>query len=144
MGENSNYEEVEQNTPSPTVVKPSHDDALSEHETPVLGGQLDGYETNHETPSTIDQYSYQGNNCMGEEAEGQLLDMIPIQVSTHKWFHFKAMKTCIFLEYISVCVCVCDVCILHCSQTQTWKMRWVISMKCQITIQKYFHHVICK
>ncbi|KAL8134648.1 hypothetical protein AgCh_009612 [Apium graveolens] len=79
MGENSNYEEVEQNTPSPTVVKPSHDDALSEHETPVLGGQLDGYETNHETPSTIDQYSYQGNNCMGEEAEGQLLDMIPIQ-----------------------------------------------------------------
>lgn len=79
MGENSNYEEVEQNIPSPTVVKPSHDDALSEHETPVLGGQPDGYETNHETPSTIDQYSYDGNNCIGEEAEGQLLDMISIQ-----------------------------------------------------------------
>lgn len=79
MGENLNYEEVEQNIQSPTVVKPSHEDDLSEQETPVLGGQPDGYETNHETPSTIDQYSYQGNNCIGEEAEGQLLDMISIR-----------------------------------------------------------------
>lgn len=80
MSESLNCEEVEQVVLSPTVFKPSHEDALSEQETQLLSRQPDGYETNHETPSTIDQYSFQGNTCISEEADGQLLDMTSIQV----------------------------------------------------------------
>ncbi|WOG97011.1 hypothetical protein DCAR_0416350 [Daucus carota subsp. sativus] len=79
MSESLNCEEVEQVVLSPTVFKPSHEDALSEQETQLLSRQPDGYETNHETPSTIDQYSFQGNTCISEEADGQLLDMTSIQ-----------------------------------------------------------------
>ncbi|KAL1820045.1 hypothetical protein ACET3Z_014914 [Daucus carota] len=78
MGESLNCEEVEQVVLSPTVFKPSHEDALSEQETQLLSRQPDGYETNHETPSTVDQYSFQGNICISEEADGQLLDMMSI------------------------------------------------------------------
>lgn len=80
MGENSNYEEVEQNVPSPTVVKPSPEDTMSEQDTPVLSRQTGGYDTNNGTPFSIDQYSYPSNSCIGEEAEGQLLDILSTQV----------------------------------------------------------------
>lgn len=79
IGESSNCEEVEQNVPSPTVVKPSPEDTMSEQDTPVLSRQTDGYETNNGTPFSIDQYSYPSNSCIGEEAEDQLLHMISTQ-----------------------------------------------------------------
>lgn len=79
MGEISNCEEVEQNVQSPTVFKPSPEDTMSEQDTPALSRQTGGYETNNGTPFSIEQYSYPSNNCIGEEAEGQLLDIMSSQ-----------------------------------------------------------------
>lgn len=79
MGESSNCEEVEQNVQSPTVFKPSPEDTMSEQDTPALSRQTGGYETNNGTPFSIEQYSYPSNSCIGEEAEGQLLDIMSSQ-----------------------------------------------------------------
>ncbi|KAL8148486.1 hypothetical protein AgCh_005744 [Apium graveolens] len=79
MGESLNCEEVEQNVPSPTVVKPLPEDTMSEQDTPVLSRKTGGYETNNGTPFSIDQYSYPSNSYVGEEAEGQLLDIMSTQ-----------------------------------------------------------------